>query len=115
MKSTRAEGAPRFEPVEGAEMAIIGDGKRMTLTRIYIRPGAIFPEHSHPNEQIGTCVDGKGTLTSGGRTIDVEAGVAWTIPMNETHRFEAKGDRPVIIFEAWSPPREDYRARAKIV
>jgi hypothetical protein len=35
--------------------------------------------------------------------------------MNEAHRFEAKGDRPVIIFEAWSPPREDYRARAKIV
>ncbi len=113
MKSLRNSDAPRFEPVKGAEMALIGDGERMTLTRIYIKPGAVFPDHSHPNEQIGTCIEGKGVLISGGKSLNVEAGVTWTIPADEEHRFEAMGDHPVIIYEAWSPPREDYRALAK--
>jgi quercetin dioxygenase-like cupin family protein len=115
MKSCRVEDAPRFEPVEGAEMSLIGDGKRMTLTRIHIKPGAVFPDHSHPNEQIGTCMEGEGVLTSGGEELEVRAGVTWTIPAGEPHKFVAKGSSPVIIYEVWSPPREDYRARAKIV
>jgi len=113
MKSLRDEDAPKLEPVEGAEMALIGDGERMTLTKIYIRPGAVFPDHSHPNEQIGTCVEGKGVLTSGGKSLNVESGVTWMIPAGEEHRFVAKGDHPVLIYEVWSPPREDYRALAK--
>lgn len=115
MKSSSVEAAPRFEPVEGAEMALIGDGEKMTLTRIYIKPGAVFPDHTHPNEQIGTCVEGRGVLTSGGDVLKVEPGVTWTIPAGEVHRFEAKGDRPVVIYEVWSPPREDYRSMAKLV
>jgi len=115
MKYCRFEDAPWFEPVEGAEMALIGDGKKMTLTRIYIKPGAVFPDHSHPNEQIGTCIEGEGVLTSGGEDLEVRAGVTWTIPAGEPHRFEANGEHPVVIYEAWSPPREDYRARAKLV
>ena len=115
MKYCRLEDAPWFEPVDGAEMALIGDGKKMTLTRIYIKPGAVFPDHSHPNEQIGTCIEGEGVLTSGGEDLEVRAGVTWTIPAGEPHRFEAKGEHPVVIYEVWSPPREDYRARAKLV
>ncbi len=115
MKHVKMEEAPRFEPVPGAEMALIGDGADMTLTRIYINPGSVFPDHSHPNEQIGTCIQGVGVLTSGGRSIDVKPGVTWTIPAGEPHDFVAKGDTPVIIFEVWSPPREDYRAKANLV
>ena len=111
MKSIRVEKAPKFEPVAGAKMNLIGDGVNMTLTRIYIEPGTIFPDHSHPNEQIGTCVEGKGVLTSGGDELEVEPGVAWTIPAGESHMFEAR-DKPVVIYEAWSPPREDYRKLA---
>jgi quercetin dioxygenase-like cupin family protein len=114
VKSLKVEEAPKFEPVDGAEMALIGDGKRMTLTRIYIQPGAVFPDHSHPNEQIGTCMEGEGVLTSGGESLEVAAGMAWVIPAGEEHRFEATGSKPVVIYEAWSPPREDYRKAAKI-
>jgi quercetin dioxygenase-like cupin family protein len=115
MKYVKMEEAPRFEPVPGAEMALIGDGADMTLTRIYIKPGSVFPDHAHPNEQIGTCIQGEGVLTSGGRSLDVKPGVTWTIPAGEPHDFVAKGDTPVIIFEVWSPPREDYRAKANLV
>lgn len=118
MKSTRVEKAPRFEPSEGINLSIVGDGEKMTLLRVYIKPDAperVIPEHSHPNEQIGICIEGKGVLKSGGETLKVEPGVSWTIPSGETHSLEAKGDQPVLIYEAFSPPREDYRSRVKMV
>lgn len=113
MKSTRIREAPRLKPLKGVEMAILGSGERMTLIRIVIQPDARFPEHSHPNEQIGTCLEGKGELTSGGKDLRVEPGVSWTIPANEPHSFVAKGDQPVVIYEVWSPPREDYLSMAE--
>jgi len=115
MKSTRVEDAPRFEPVKGAGMALIGEGEKMTLVRILIQPGAVFPDHAHPNEQIGTCIEGKGVLTSGGTALEVGPGITWAIPENEVHKFEATGDKLVVIYEVWSPPREDYRKLAKVV
>jgi quercetin dioxygenase-like cupin family protein len=114
MKSIRIEDAPSFSPVDGAEMAIVGDGKKMTLCRIKIEPGAMFPDHYHPHEQIGTCIEGVGVLISGDKELNVSFGVTWTIPGGEVHRFEATGNSPVLIYEVWSPPREDYRERAGI-
>lgn len=113
MRSTRFEVASRFKPLKGVEMAIIGSGEKMTLIRMSIQPGAFFPEHSHHNEQIGTCLHGEGELVSGGESVRVEPGVSWTIPSNELHSFVAKGDETVIIYEVWSPPREDYISMAK--
>lgn len=113
MKPIRIEEAPRLEPVKGVEMAILGSGENMTLIKMVIQPGAVFPEHSHPNEQIGACLEGGGKLVSGGEAVRVEPGVSWTIPANETHSFVAKGNQPVIIYEAWSPPREDYLTMAE--
>lgn len=113
MRSTSIKDAPRLKPLKGIEMAILGSGETMTLIRIVIQPGAFLPEHSHHNEQIGTCLEGEGELTSGGKSIKVEAGISWTIPSNEIHSFIAHGDKPVLIHEAWSPPREDYLSMAK--
>ena len=42
-------------------MDLLGDGERMTLVRIYAQPEAVFPDHSHPNEQIGICIEGGGS------------------------------------------------------
>jgi quercetin dioxygenase-like cupin family protein len=108
MKHSKIDTAPKFYPVKGAEMTLIGNGEKMTLIRIFCKPGTTFPEHEHPNEQIGTCVEGQGLLTSGGEELQVSKGVTWTIPAGELHEFKVKGEAPVIIYEAWSPRREDY-------
>ena len=115
MKSIKIDEALRLEPAEGIEIALIGDGAKMTLARIYLRPGtrSILPDHTHPNEQIGTCIEGKGILVSGGVTLEVEPGVSWTIPAGEIHSFKPSGEDRIILYEAWSPPREDYKALAK--
>jgi len=112
MKSTRVEDAPRLSPLKGVEMVILGSGEKMTFIKIVVQPGSGLPEHSHLNEQIGACLEGKGELKSGGETIKVEPGVSWSIPSNEVHSFIAKGDSPVVIYEVWSPPRTDYLAMA---
>jgi quercetin dioxygenase-like cupin family protein len=113
MKHLKLVEAPRLEPVKGALMALIGDGERMTMIRMEIQPGAIVPDHDHPNEQIGTCVEGTGTLTSGGESVKVEPGVAWVIPADELHSFEADKNNMAVLIEAWNPPREDYKAMAR--
>ena len=112
MNSTKIELAPRLSPFKGVDMRIIGSGCSITLIRMTIKPGSIFPEHTHNNEQVGTCLEGEGKLTSGGETIDVTEGVSWTIPANEPHSFVATGDKNVIIIECWSPPRKDYLSMA---
>ena len=114
MKYTIYQNAPKFEPINGAEMALIGDGIKMTLVRVYIRPGTIFEEHSHHNEQIGTCLQGRGILKSGNNYLEVKPDISWVIPSGEFHEFKAVGKEPVILLESWSPPREDYRKLAKI-
>ncbi len=114
MKSTSIGKAPKFNPVEGATMDLVGDGERMTLVRIKALPGAVFTDHSHDHEQIGTCMEGGGVLSSGGKDLEVKPGHSWVVPSNEIHNF-VTGDEITIIYESWSPPREDYRKLAKII
>lgn len=113
MRSIRLEEAPTLQPVKGIKMFIIGDGETMTFIKIVAQPGAAISEHRHDNEQIGTCLDGEGELKSGGRTLKVKPGISWIIPSGEPHSFVAQGDKPVILTEAWSPPRKDYLAMAR--
>lgn len=44
----------------------------------------------------------------------MKPGHAWVVPPNEIHKFVA-GEETTIIYESWSPPREDYRKLAKII
>ena len=94
-------------------MDLVGDGERMTLVRITAQPGAEFPVHSHEHEQIGTCMKGGGVLSSYGKDLEVRPGHSWVVPPNEIHKF-VTGNETTIIYESWSPPREDYRKLAKI-
>ena len=114
MKSTRIGDAPKFSPVKGALMELIGDGERMTFIRITSQPGVPFPNHSHHHEQIGTCIEGKGILSCGEIELEVKPGHSWVVSPNEIHKF-VTGDELTIIYESWSPPREDYRELAKMI
>jgi quercetin dioxygenase-like cupin family protein len=112
MKSTKYPDVPRIVN-GGAVITVIGDGERVTLVRFDSQPGTVLAEHSHPHEQVGTCVKGKGKLVSGGKTLKVEAGVTWVIPPNEPHSFAVEGTEPALIFEVFSPIREDFLKNAK--
>ena len=94
-------------------MSIAGSGEKITLLRATSPPGTILPEHSHHYEQIGFLAEGRLKLTSGGKTFDLGPGSSWTINANEPHEFLVVGDKSILAFEAFSPPREDYIAMAQ--
>jgi len=110
MKTTKIKAVPCLKPLDGVDMSIIGSCEKVTFIRITAQSEASFPEHSHPNEQIGICMQGGGILVSVGDKIKVTPGVTWMIPRKEIHSFVTTVDVPTILYEAWSPPREDYLA-----
>jgi quercetin dioxygenase-like cupin family protein len=113
MQNTSWERAPSLEPLPGVKIAIIGNGMLATMCYIVIQPGAVVDWHSHHQEQMGTLICGKGTLTSGGKTVKVEKGSAWLISPNEEHRFETVGDHSAIVIETFAPARVDYVINTK--
>ena len=68
----------------------------MTLVRITAQPSAVFADHFHDHEQIGTCLKGEGILSSGGIDLEVKLGHSWIVSPNEIHKF-VTGDEITII------------------
>lgn len=84
-------------------------GERGMLARLFLRKGAIVPEHSHENEQITYVLEGALRFTLGdGRIITVGAGEVLVIPSNLPHKAEALED--TIDLDVFTPPRADWIA-----
>ena len=113
MKPNTIDKAPKVSPAKGVEIVIIGSTDRVMLTYITAQPRAVVPDHSHPHDQIGTCIQGEGTLTSGGKKLKTLPGTSWTIPGGESHDWVNTSRGVSVLIECFSPPREDYAAKAK--
>jgi mannose-6-phosphate isomerase-like protein (cupin superfamily) len=48
-----------------------------------------------------------------GETAEIEAQCTFLVPPHAAHNFDAMGDRPAVLIEAFAPPREDYLERVK--
>ncbi|HKR27715.1 MAG TPA: cupin domain-containing protein [Acidobacteriaceae bacterium] len=84
-------------------------GERTMLARLFLRKGAIVPEHFHENEQITYILEGALRFTLGdGRVITVGAGEVLVIPSNLPHKAEAIED--TIDLDVFTPPRADWIA-----
>jgi len=64
-----------------------------------------------PHEQIGFLIEGTGILYIDGETTEMEAQATFLVPGNAAHNFDATGDKPAVLIEAFAPPREDYLER----
>ena len=113
MKIVKRDEAPTLETVKGRQGVILQYGEKAMMMINTIEPGISTPPHSHRHEQIGYVLEGRGILFSGGESIEIEAGTSFLIPPHESHNFDATGDKPAVIIEAFSPPREDYLERVK--
>ena len=54
VQPTTWDEAPRFEPFEGVDIRIIGNGMHATQCYIVIHPGAVVDWHQQPHEHMGT-------------------------------------------------------------
>jgi quercetin dioxygenase-like cupin family protein len=108
VRTFRWDEMPKEFVVEGIERRII-TGERMMLTHIYLKKGAIVPQHSHDNEQLTYILDGALRFwmgEDGSEVIDVRSGEVLHIPSNVPHRAEALED--TLDVDIFSPPRQDW-------
>ena len=82
-------------------------GERIMLSKLTIEPEGAVPEHSHPHEQAGYCIEGRFELVVEGNAKVIEAGEMYLIPGNAVHSARGLGARSVTL-DIFSPVRDDY-------
>ena len=103
---TEAEDASEFFP----DMRVWWSGKlalgtHQELCWVKFEPGSVYPQHSHPYEQVSVIVQGRLRLSVGSETREVGPGDMWLVPANTRHGGEVLGDEPVVFVDVYSPPR----------
>ena len=83
-------------------------GDQATLALLELEANSIVPEHSHPNEQLGICVEGSLTFTIGGETREIGPGGTWRILGSVPHSVVTGPDGAVVV-EAFAPARSDWQ------
>ena len=84
-------------------------GDQVMLTHVYLKKGAVVPQHNHHNEQITYILEGALRFWIGddeAEVIDVRAGEVLHIPSFVKHKAEALED--TVDVDVFSPPRQDW-------
>jgi len=96
-----------WETHPNCRVRVVRNGKRMTMLYAVAQPGAEVPEHEHPHEQMGYCLQGEATFRMGGKTVLVKKGYTYLIPPNTLHSSKITGKEEYIVIEVFSPARPD--------
>jgi quercetin dioxygenase-like cupin family protein len=88
-------------------------GKQLTLALVEVEPGAVLPEHQHPNEQFGMVIEGSVVFRVGEETRTVEPGGIWRIPADTPHTVTG-GREGAVVVDIFSPAREDWAASERL-
>jgi quercetin dioxygenase-like cupin family protein len=85
--------------------------ERVLISFIENPPGCVFPEHSHPSEQILIVLEGEEDHLCAGERFLMKAGDVCIHPPNAMHGGETKtGFKGIDIFV---PPRKDWLEKLK--
>src|SRR5262245_51796825 len=99
--------APSRELAPGVTARFAGT-EHMMMSHVTMQAGAVVPLHSHPHEQVGVMLSGRGEFTIGGEKRTVTTGDAYQIPGGVTHTLTAI--ETLTALDVFYPPREDYLA-----
>ena len=92
---------PLLEPAEPGS-AYLGHGTFL--------PGAGAPNHRHPeSEEILYILSGQGTMTLGGKQIDVSKDMAIRIPAGVEHAFRVTGKKAIELVQVYRPAGPEQR------
>lgn len=84
-------------------------GERIMLAHVYLKEGALVPQHQHENEQVTYILEGALRFWIGEdreQEVDVRAGEVLHIPSNVPHEALALED--TLDVDIFSPPRQDW-------
>ncbi len=103
--------AENIEMAEGIVRRTLGTTDEAMLCEFRLRQGAVVPQHSHMNDQVGYVVSGKLEMTIAGETSVLGAGESYAVPGGVSHGAVALEE--CVLIDAFSPPRNDYRTEAR--
>ena len=83
-------------------------GERITLGIVELDAGAVVPEHSHENEQLGMVLSGSLTFRIGDESRELDPGDTYVIPANVPHEVTRTGPDGAVVIDVFSPTREDW-------
>ena len=83
-------------------------GKGITVSFVYMEPNSVAPMHQHPQEQIGTIIDGTYEFELAGEKRWVRKGEVYVVPPNVPHGA-VTGDEACLALDIFCPPREGFR------
>jgi quercetin dioxygenase-like cupin family protein len=92
---------------EEVEIRVVS-GEKMMMVFFEIEPEGMIPEHAHPNEQMGTVLEGEVELVINGEKKTVRQGDVYHIPSWALHSGRVSGS-PARVLDVFVPPREDYK------
>lgn len=106
-KSANWDNLPMLPFNETGERRIF-HGEKTMLARHVLNPG--FPQfvHSHPHEQIVYIESGHCEFIVGDERVKMGPGDVLLVPANTVHDCIVLGDEPVVNFDIFAPPREDF-------
>jgi quercetin dioxygenase-like cupin family protein len=99
----RLDALPGDAPFPGVERRVLRTEKA-TVQEYRFAPGATFPQHHHPQEQITVVLEGSLTLTAGGETEELEAG-AWSVVTGDEPHGITAGPAGARFLAVLVPPR----------
>ena len=84
-------------------------GDKAMVAQVFLKKGAVVPEHSHESEQITYILDGALKFELEGREVIVHKGEVLRIPSHVPHRAVALED--TLDLDIFSPIRADWLAK----
>ncbi len=83
-------------------------GRNLTMSFVSMEPHSEAPVHQHPQEQIGTIIEGSYEFELDGVRRVVRKGDVYVVPPNVPHGAWTH-DEPCLALDVFSPPREAFR------
>ncbi len=108
----RVDAIPPITPVPGIEVRAVS-GAGLTLSFVSFAANAVAPVHTHPQEQMGTVLQGEMEFEIEGDRRILRAGDVYSVAPNVPHGARAVGGKPCVALDAFTPRREDFLALAR--
>jgi quercetin dioxygenase-like cupin family protein len=86
----------------------IVEGRNFTLLRYVYQPGAVFPVHRHPQEQVTLVLEGRLEFTVRESKTMVGPGEFLRLGPDTPHGARVVGDAPVVSLNFFSPARSEH-------
>ena len=99
---------PPFDVWGDAVRARKIEGEGITLAVVELAPGAVVPEHRHPQEQLGLCIRGSVRFRIDGEERELGPGGTWRILSDRPHEVVAGPDGAVVL-DVFAPRRDDWQ------